>query len=550
MNKRGSRIAAVFLLLLATCSAYGDSYSVAGFLKRRFHPEIVQERDVEGIESHIIGEKLVLRLDDYIALLLKNSTEIRLTQLDVYNATDAITAAKAPFDPALNLGFNTVRTEQSTFSQTSGAETINSLTQTSQAGYQQVIGSGPTISSSFSAVRTSSNNAFYFFNPNIFDNLSIQITQPLLAGRGNLQLRAPLLIARTQLRIVTAQSKSSIADIVTAASAQYWEAIRARDNIRVQQQSVDLAQKAYEHDKLALELGALSRLDIFQSESQVAQAKLALIQAQYSYREILDILRRAIGADLQPRTRFIEMVLEDDPSVRRPGLVLQPVEEAIAKAMQDRPELEVANRRISIDELNARVSRNSLLPRLDFSLIGGASGLGGNVLPITGGLLGTVPITVPSTGSGDALRQLLTFATPSYGAGLTLGLPIRSSAAKANLADAIVNRTRDQYSVRQLQQQIILEVKNATNELELANQAVNAASSARDLARKNVDAEQQKYELGIITAFELLDAQSRLTASESSLVNAHIGYQRASIAYQRATWTIPYQIDIATPKQP
>jgi outer membrane protein TolC len=67
---------------------------------------------------------------------------------------------------------------------------------------------------------------------------------------------------------------------------------------------------------------------------------------------------------------------------------------------------------------------------------------------------------------------------------------------------------------------------------------VDAAITARDLAQKNVDAEQQKYELGTITAFELLDSQSQLAGSESALLGAHVAYQQAWIAYQRATWTL------------
>ena len=42
-----------------------------------------------------------------------------------------------------------------------------------------------------------------------------------------------------------------------------------------------------------------------------------MIQAQYAYRDALDGLRRLIGADLNPATRNIEIVLEDDPAALR-----------------------------------------------------------------------------------------------------------------------------------------------------------------------------------------------------------------------------------------
>ena len=53
-----------------------------------------------------------------------------------------------------------------------------------------------------------------------------------------------------------------------------------------------------------------------------------------------------------------------------------------------------------------------------------------------------------------------------------------------------------------------------------------------------MEAEQQKYELGTITAFEMLDSQTRLSSAESVLLNAFVGYQQAYISYQRATWTV------------
>ena len=539
-RRRAGAVNRLLFFLLLLVPAQAETNFLRTYLDR-FHPNVVQERDVAGLEARISNGKLVLHLDDFIALVLKNSTDIRLTQLDVYTATDAVTAARAPFDPVLLFSFNATRNVTPQFNQINGAATLNSLNQTSRASYQQTLGAGPTVSANFNAVRSSSNNQFNFFNPSISDVLSVNITQPLLQGRGNLRFRAPLQIARTQLVITSQQDQARIADTVSAASQQYWESIRARDNIRVQEQSLALAQKSYDRDKQALELGALSRLDIFQSESTVAQRKLDLIQAQYAYKESLDTLRRLIGADLKAQTRYIDISLEDDPSVM-PAFELPPVEQAVAKAMRDRPELSAAGKLVSIDEINARAARNSLQPQLDLTLSGGSAGLGGNQIPVAG-ILGSAPaIAYVRSGLGDSLHQLLAFNTPFYGAGLTLGLPIRSSAAQAQLSDALVNRTRDRYNARQIEQQIVLQVKTANNEVELAREAIKAAVTARDLAKQNVDAEQQKYELGTITVFELLDAQNRLATAESSLVNAHVNHQRAVVLYQRATWTLPYDV--------
>ena len=409
------------------------------------------------------------------------------------------------------------------------------LNQNSFLDYQQLLPTGQTATATFNTTRTSTNSAFSLLNPSISGAFSFVFAQPLLQNRTGIQFKAPLEIARSQLTITSRQSEAHIADVVAAAAGQYWDAVRARDSIRVLQQALDLAQKSYERDKQALDLGALASLDIFQSQTQVAQRTTDLVQAQYGYRSSLDGLRRLIGADLTPAIRAVEIVIEDDPAAL-PRAEILPYEEALAAALRVRPELDAAQRRLTIDDLNARVARNLMLPRLDLTLQGQAVGLGGNLVAVTGPLGITIPAAIG--GLPDTLGQVFGFAYPSYGAGLQLTLPFRSTAARAQLADALVARTRDRYAERQIEQLIAQDVRLALNAIQLANATIEAAARARDLARKNVEAEQQKYELGTITAFEMLDSQSRLSSAESVLLNAWVGYQQAFISYQRATWKL------------
>jgi len=527
------------------------------YVKHRFSAETVQVKDIQGLSGRIADGKLHLRLKEFLELVLKNSTDIQLTRLDVYTAADQITAAKAPFDPTLGLQFNAMRSVSPLFFETGGSgtfgqtgaqgntsgqtgttevtlpQTINSLSQNSSITYSQVLPTGQTISSSFTVNRSSGDG--YAF-PTLFGALNFGITQPLLQSRANLENRAPITIARTDLVITSEQSEATIGNTVAAAARQYWDAILARDNIRVLQQTLGLAQKSYEHDKLALDLGALAKLDIYQSQTQVAERNRDLVQAEYQYKAALDGLRRLIGADLTPALRSTEIVLEDDAAAVPPRSAILPFEEALTKALQARPETKAAQQKLSIDDLNARVARDQLLPRLDLSVQGGATGPGLNQIGV-GTVIG-IPANVPYPGLTDTLRQVLAFNYPSYGFGLNFVFPFRNSTVQASLADSLVNKARDRYQSRQTEQQIILDVRQAIDAIELANASIGAAIETRDLARKNVGAEQQKYELGTITAFEVLDSQTRLASSESALLNAYVTYQEAYINYQRATWTL------------
>src|SRR4051812_32220250 len=103
----------VLLFTVTVSVGFGGSFSFHDYLQKRFHPETVQERDVESLDQHIRDNKLVLDIQSFLALVLKNSTDIRLTQLDVYTAANAITGAKAPFDAQLLLSFNALRSVES-----------------------------------------------------------------------------------------------------------------------------------------------------------------------------------------------------------------------------------------------------------------------------------------------------------------------------------------------------------------------------------------------------------------------------------------------------
>lgn len=512
------------------------------YWQHRFGGQQMQVRDVQGLNGRIVDGKIHLVLKDFLALVLQNSPDIQLTRLDVYTSADQFIAAHAPFNPAINLSFNAVRSVSPFISSIAGSpsggqftlpETFNILSQTSTLSYQQLLPTGQTVAASFNASRSSGDS--YPF-PSLFGVLNFQITQPLLQNRTNLQYRTPLRVARTEILITAKQSDATISNAMAQYAQQYWNAVLARENIRVDRQAMDLARKSYDHDKQALDLGALSKLDIFQSESQVAERERTLVQAQYQYNVLLDGLRRLIGADLTPAMRNTEIVLDDDPSSLPDKAAILPFEQALAKALQARPEAAAAAAAITVDDLNARASRDQLLPQLSLGLQGGSSGPGVNQLS-PGSILGLTG-EGPQPGLGTTLQQVLAFTYPTYGFSVSAVFPFHNSTAQASLADALVNRARDRYRQRQTQEQITLDVRQAIHLIDLADATILAGVRARDLARQNVDAEQQKYQLGSITAFELLDSQSRLADAESALVAAYVNYQEAYISYERATQTL------------
>ena len=493
------------------------------------------------MSEHVVDGKLHLTLKDAVVLTLANNSNVRITELNVETAKYGVLRMHQPFDPFAQASFSTLRSTSPTFSQLSGAQTLSTLNQITQINYSQTFETGTNVQVGFSAAKLSSNSSFNFLNPSLASSLNFQFTQPLLRSRWLFANRAPLMIARHNLRQSRANFEAQVSDAVLQVVTQYWGTVQARGNLEVARKSMEAAEASYQRDKRALELGTLPPLDIYRSESQVASRRVQVIQGEYALKQAEDALRLTIGADLDPYFRALDLDLTEKAE---PEGELRNVDAstALQQAMDRRPEFEALRQLRATDDISVRLAHNNLLPDLRLSGNYSSNGLGGNQIDTAV----SPPRLIPG-GFGDSLSQLFGFGFPTYGFTLSLNLPIRSRGAQADLGDALVSRRRDLYTERQVREQITLEVANAVHLLEQANLTVAASKQALDLAQKNLAAEQRKHQLGSETIFFVLEAQTELAQAETGLLQAQVSYQLAVAAVDHATGGLldPYHVTIS-----
>lgn len=475
----------------------------------------------EGLQDHVANGKLVLTVDDSIRLALANNTDIHIDRSQIDFALDNLGRSHSPFDPLASSSFSDTRVKSLPISSLQGAPLVSTLTQNTQAAYQQLFPTGTNFQTIFNASKLSSNSSFSTVNPSLSTTIQFIVTQPLLRNFGLFPNRAPILIAQSNLKQAHANFTAEVNSIILQVVGDYWSVILARENLDVQRKSLDEAQKSYDHDKKALSLGALPPLDIYRSESQVASRRVGVIQAEYALKQFADTFRRDIGADLDPNIRALDLDLTDQPAPTGDLLTVD-IATALARALANRPEFEVVREQLTSDEFNIRLAHNSLKPDLELSGFYWGNGLNSSPTGVDIGLSGS-------------LSQSFHFTYPTYGASLSLNLPVRRHSAQANLADALISRSRDQYQERRTNQGISLEVTNAVHSLEQAKLSMEAAKVARDLAVDTLHADERKYELGAETVFFVLDAQNQLTQAEQSLIQAQVNYQLAVAQLDHST---------------
>jgi len=489
------------------------------------------------MKEHVVDGKLRLTLQDAVVLTLVNNSNVRIQKLNIETAKYALLAAHSPFDPLVQGSFNAQRTISQTFTQLSGAPTLSTLNQFTQLSYGQTFETGTNFQTNFNITKLSTNSTDNFINPSISSFLSFQFTQPLLRNRWLFANRAPLVIARRNLRGSRAMFEVQVSNTIQLVVTQYWNVVQARGNLEVARTSLDAADATYKHDKRSLELGALPPLDIYRSESQVAGRRVQVIQSEYALKQTEDAFRQIVGADLDPYFRALDLDLTESAE---PAVELQDIDVAMAlqQALVKRQELEVARQSLANDDTSVRLAHNNLLP--DLRLGGNYSGNGLNQIVVP-------PELIATGGFGDSLNQLFGFGYPSYGFSLTLNLPIKNRGAQAALGNALVSRRRDLYTERQIREQITYDVSNAVHQLEQAKISMVASKEAVDLARKSMAAEQRKYELGQGQIFLVLEAQTELAAAEQGRLQTELRYQLAVAALNYATGSSlePYGVQIA-----
>ncbi|MBV8205323.1 MAG: TolC family protein [Acidobacteria bacterium] len=482
----------------------------------------------QSLEDYISGGKLRLSLNNAIVLTLANNTDLRISGLQVETARFGLLKSEAVFDPAILTSFTPARNTSPTASTLAGASTLSTLNQNYQSQYTQLFGTGTLYSVTMAASKSTTNSSFATLNPSISSGLTVSLTQPLLRGRGWFLTHAPMIVAQRNVTQSEEAFGASVNDMLLTATNDYWAVVQAQKSLAVLQESLKLAQASYDHDKRSLELGAISQLDIYRSEAQVALVKLQIVQAEFQLKQAQTELRRMVGADLKASIAGLELELTEpaEPAGDLEAVDLGP---ALAKAFQKRSELKSVRIDQENAETNIRVATNGLKPNLSLGGFYSTNGIGGNTIDPTTGLVSA------SGGLLDSFGELGSLNYPSYGMTLTLQLPLRNRSAEADLGNALVVKKRSLYTERQRQQSIQQELKNAIDNLEQSKLSIAAAKVSRELAQKNLEAEQRKYELGVDTIFFVLDAQNQLSQAEQSLVQAEIGYQRALAGVDHAT---------------
>jgi outer membrane protein TolC len=428
-------------------------------------------------------------------------------------------------------------------------------TSTFNTQYSQGFHTGTTFYSFWDNTRSSSTSAANLFNPSVQSSIFVGFQQQLLNGFGRSVNTRNIRIAKNNRKIAdwafTQQAITTVTNTITA----YWELVFARENVKVQEQAVTVAQKLYNDNKKQLEIGTMAPLDVTRAESELATDRQNLIVAQTVHLQNQQILKNAISKNpLAPNLVNVEIIPTELPS--RPEAIEAPsFEEAAKEAFAKRPELQEEALNLLNGEIDLKATRNALLPTATLSAQYGSVGLAGNQPKFTTKTIAGVPVVdangnpvagdfLPATqftpngigqaGFGDAMSSVFHNNFPDYQVSLNVQIPIRNRSAQADNQRAILFQHQLEAQLQLLKNAALLDVRNTYIALTQDRAQVDAASKARELQQQTFDAEQKKYQLGASTVYLVIQTQRDLISAQGTELRALANLEEAKANYERA----------------
>jgi outer membrane protein TolC len=253
----------------------------------------------------------------------------------------------------------------------------------------------------------------------------------------------------------------------------------------------------------------------------VATREADILQAEAVLKDNEDRLKTIINLAAEEEAELVKIIPVDRPSFEKKEIAL---DEALRTAMDNRPDLSATRIDLKNKELDLSYSRNQLLPNLSLNASYWSPGVTGDQLVYPPGDPFADPIGIIEGNPSDALKDVFNFKYKNWTAGITLDIPLNTILSRADYAQARVNLDQAMLRLKNQEQQIFLEIKNAVRAVQTDYKRVQAYKVARELGEKTLEAEEEKLKVGITTPFFVLQYQTDLATAQTNTLKAAVDY--------------------------
>ena len=386
---------------------------------------------------------------------------------------------------------------------------------------------GGNIDINYSPARNSVNQDVargFLFNPSWTGGLAFTVTQPLLRNAGIEVNKTFIKVAQNNAVVEEHVFRDRVMTVISSVEQTYWELVFANENVKVAQAALKAAEELLATNRAKSKAGIMSIVDVLQAEAAVASRVEQVLVAEKAIHDQEDQLRRLLNPGEDELRQDVHLTPADLPMTLLEPISLQ---EAIDTAMEQRPEIAQAKKNVESGELNRQFARNQLLPNLSFQGTMGLAGLGRDY--------------------GDSFSRNFSGDFYNYGAGLVLSYPLGNRSAINTYNKRKLEAENAAVTLASLRQQIIVGVREAVRRVQTDFKRIETTRSARIMAEKQLQAEQERLKVGLSTTRFVLEFQRDLATAQGNELRAIVDYNKSlsNLARHKATTLDRYHLELS-----
>lgn len=324
-------------------------------------------------------------------------------------------------------------------------------------------------------------------------NTNVQASQSIFDwGRNGLQIDA----AKIEMDATTSDFLATRDTIITNVRTAYYGL-----NLSLRRYEVANTRYANFNQRLSwaktyYQVGTKAKIEVSKAESDLANSRLVLVKAESAIEQSRSELAAAMGIPMQSIAAVEDLLDYEEWGV--------PVEDAVERALNGRPELAAQKKRIDYAKTNLELQMKGLSPSISASA-------GYN-------LYGSAPFDENGWSAG------LSLSVPLFDGGLTKS---KIEGAQADMATASA-----QYD--SLANSVTLEVRRAWESLREANQSLQASMESERYAKETLELAQGRYKAGVGNSLEISDSVEAYATSQTNTILALYDCKYAQLNLEKA----------------
>ncbi len=475
----------------------------------------------------LVGVRLTL--DECVAEALAKNFSVRIASFSTDQAKAQVVIAQSVYDPVLGVQWQ-AQVERSSQSvpevEANGSAGITAVAvnpytsnQASSLSATENLPTGGQVTAGYQMDRFLSTPASSFLNPAYTGTVSLTVSQPLLQGAGTDYMRAAIDSARQAERVAGLGFKSSVLTTIFNLETAYYNLAFNRRQYEVARDNLKLSEQLLDENRIKRETGVLTDLDVVQAEAGVANARSGVILYRQDMENAEDTLLQAMGErEFQRTVGTIVIPPAPDTAVS--------FDVSYKLARDNGPSLAQVQATIEEYKLEALRAKRSALPQLN--LTGGA------------GRLTTQGAFSP------AIDQTWNGTGYTWQAGLAFSMPWGLRQSRAQYRQAEDNVRSEEATLEQTDQNLMVQLRSAVRAVRSNQEAATSASEASRLSAKQYELQKAKFDAGLATSYDVLQAQYQLESARVSQVQAEVNLRTAvaNLHFLEGTTLARYRIDL------